>query len=217
MAATTATTSTTRRFPVSLATSPAQLEQINGLAHANLNTNVSAETASTQGFLSVAYPLSLLNEMLLTTPPLIALSSPSSVEHTPEQQHHHQQHPQTVVAYALAATPQLAHTNPFLAEAAAFLETEAILDGAPVKNLNYLLMAQICVAEEARGCGVVNDLYDAFKREYGGKYDFLFTEVRKENARSLKAHLKAGWRVFGTWKSTTTDSLWDTIVLDLRK
>ncbi|KAI8620784.1 hypothetical protein BC830DRAFT_1077561 [Chytriomyces sp. MP71] len=188
---------------VQLASNPAHLEQIHALMQTNMKHNL---TSLEEGFLSIEYSLPYLHEMHQTTPAIVVLAPSSS-------------HPNTdpvVVAYALAVDKDTARRHKELGEAIEIVDARCIFEGRALRDVRYVIMAQVCVAEGWRGKGLVQDMYALFTREYRDRgFELVETEVSKANERSMKAHLKSGWVAIDSLFMEGGD--WHIIVLDLTK
>ena len=61
-----------------------------------------------------------------------------------------------------------------------------------------MVVGQLCVAKNYRGLGLVQQMYQHFKKSLSGEYDYCITDVAENNPRSLKVHLKTGFQVINT-------------------
>ena len=50
--------------------------------------------------------------------------------------------------------------------------------------------------------GIVEKLYNQFRICYEMEFDYCITEISTQNPRSLKAHLKSGFKVVDTYRPT---------------
>jgi ribosomal protein S18 acetylase RimI-like enzyme len=64
--------------------------------------------------------------------------------------------------------------------------------GQLLKEVNYVVVGQLCVAEAFRGQGLVKRLYDYYRDCLASEY------VAQANTRSLNAHKKSGFQVIDT-------------------
>jgi hypothetical protein len=46
--------------------------------------------------------------------------------------------------------------------------------------------------------GLVQRMYDEYRRHLSGRYRYCLTDIDEQNPRSLKAHLKSGFRILDT-------------------
>ncbi|MEY4627693.1 MAG: hypothetical protein RLZZ595_19, partial [Bacteroidota bacterium] len=70
--------------------------------------------------------------------------------------------------------------------------------GQMLKEVNYVVVGQLCVGEGYRGQGLVKRLYDHYRDCLSDTYTYLITDVAQANTRSLKAHKNAGFIVIDT-------------------
>ena len=153
-----------------------EIEGIKKLQDQNLSTNISAEEAASQGFLTAAYTIEFLEEMNSFSPAIIAKDGDD------------------VVGYALVATQDIRTKHDLL---------EGLFDsidlceysGNILKEEKYVVVGQLCVAKSHRGQGLVHSLYGHFWDCLKDEYRYLVTDVAKSNTRSLGAHKKRGFEV----------------------
>jgi ribosomal protein S18 acetylase RimI-like enzyme len=87
---------------------------------------------------------------------------------------------------------------------------ECEYNGKLLREVNYVVVGQLCVAKEYRGMGLVQKLYNHFRECLQDTYDYCATDVAQANIRSLKAHKKTGFQVAGTL--TYGGVPWDIVV-----
>jgi hypothetical protein len=87
-------------------------------------------------------------------------------------------------------------------------------NGNNLCNCNYLIVGQLCVAKGYRGLGIVEDLYNYYKEIYSKNYEYLITDVARDNPRSLKAHMKSNFQIIHT--ISFDDNIFDVILWDWR-
>ena len=159
-----------------------QAQQVEALNQANMLDRLSAESVQTQGFLSALYPADLLLRMAVQTPAVIAMRHGrvvgflvlnSSVAYLPE--------------HKLAMSVLGQH----------------LYRGKPLAAYRFLRCGPLCVAQEARGCGVAKGLYAFAAREYPD-FDLLVVRVNQSNSPSLKTHHRLGFRHFATQSEPVT-------------
>ena len=73
-----------------------------------------------------------------------------------------------------------------------------------------MVVGQLCIQKEYRGLGLVQQIYQYFQKSLEGEFDYCITDVAKDNPRSLKAHMKAGFTVIETL--TYAGSSWDIVL-----
>lgn len=178
-----------------LVTRREELEQILQLQAVNLRDHVSAEQAVSQGFLTVAHTLDVLERMHALAPSVIAKDG------------------EKLVGYALVMPVEARAFVPILEPMFQLLETLS-WHGRPLHEFRYYVMGQVCVAEAWRGQGVFDALYREHRASYGARFDCTVTEVATRNTRSMRAHLRAGFEPIKTYRDATDE--WAVVVLGLR-
>lgn len=68
------------------------------------------------------------------------------------------------------------------------------IDGKPIRDGDYVVMGQVCIAHDYRGQGIFGQLYQALKQQLQHDFAYLITEVSDKNARSMGAHRALGFR-----------------------
>jgi len=88
--------------------------------------------------------------------------------------------------------------------------------GKPIQAVDYIVMGQVCVAQDHRGKGVFRGMYEHYRQCLSPHYKYCITEIATENTRSLGAHLSIG---FVRLKSYTTPSgySWNLVLWEWRK
>ena len=86
--------------------------------------------------------------------------------------------------------------------------------GQLLKEVNYVVVGQLCVGEGYRGQGLVKRLYDHFRDCLSSQYEYLITDVAQSNTRSLNAHKKSGFQVIDTLVYAGIG--WDIVLWDWR-
>ena len=156
-----------------------ELQGIRDLQEANLSTNLSAEEAAAEGFVTASYTLDFLRTMHRSHPSVIAKDGDK------------------VVGYALVATQEIRAHHDLLA--GLFHEIDAIVyEGHPLKERNYVVVGQLCVGKGYRAMGLATKMYLFYREVLQDKYDSCLTDVVQSNQRSLRAHEKTGFIVVGT-------------------
>ena len=161
---------------ITRARSKTELEAIAALQQANLKKNITPEEAAGQGFLTAEYSLQVLEEMHLQEPAIIALDGDK------------------LAGYALVTTKTIRDCHPLVTElfnAIDQLEYKQV----PLKQLNYVVVGQLCVGKGYRGQGLARHLYNHFRDSLAEKYPYCLTDVATANQRSLTAHKHAGFKV----------------------
>jgi ribosomal protein S18 acetylase RimI-like enzyme len=164
---------------VSRATTYNDLLGISTLQKLNLRKNIDDETANSQGFLTAEYTLDYLKAMHNVLPSVIAKDGDS------------------VVGYALVTTKEVRNGHDLIADLFNVIDTKSY-KGQLLKEVNYVVVGQLCVAEAYRGQGLVKKLYDYYRDYLSSEYEYLITDVAQANKRSLNAHKKSGFQVIDT-------------------
>jgi len=116
-----------------------------------------------------------------------------------------------VVGYALIVSKEIASKHDLL------FDLMNAIDGLKYKNtnlgtVNYILVGQLCVHMSYTGNGLVQKMYNLFKKKYVLIFDYCITDVATDNPRSLKAHVKTGFNILESFKYggiTWNIVLWD--------
>lgn len=156
--------------------SPSEIIGIRDLQALNLKQNITAEEANDQGFLTAAYTIEFLHEMNSASPSIIAKVGDK------------------VVGYALVATKEIRKGHDLI-EGLFDAIDECEYRGELLRDVNYVVVGQLCVAKEYRGQDLVQKLYGHFRDCLSNEFIYLVTDVAKANVRSLKAHKKRGFQV----------------------
>ena len=172
-----------------------ELQGILDLQQANLRINIGADTAASQGFLTAEYTLAFLKAMNDVSPSIIAKDGDE------------------VVGYALVATKEVRDGHDLMADLFNVIDTKTY-KGQLLKEVNYVVVGQLCVGEGYRGQGLVKRLYDHFRDCLSSQYEYLITDVAQSNTRSLNAHKKSGFQVIDTLVYAGIG--WDIVLWDWR-
>lgn len=179
-----------------LAKTDEDLKQILALQKLNYKTNISAEEAVSQGFVSIEHKFSLLKEMNADYPHIIAKSGGK------------------LVGYALIMLRKFGDMIDVLLP---MFERINVLDWKEksMADSSYFIMGQVCVAKDFRGKGVFSGLYAEMKERMKGDFDYLVTEVATRNARSMRAHEKVGFELLLNY-IVEGEEEWNIVLLDLK-
>ena len=159
------------------ATTKEDLQQILSLQSQNLAKNISPEEAKGQGFVTIEHDLATLEELSRPYGHVVARKKKND----------------DIVGYALTMLPQHRDLVPFLQPILKEIET-VTFDDKLVRDLNYCIMGQICIAKDFRGCGIFKDLYKKMSQTMkAARYDYIITGVALNNLRSRRAHEKVGF------------------------
>jgi len=159
---------------VTTAQSDQELKEIIALQTINLPKNISAEEAQKQGFVTVVHDFDMLKKMNEDEAHIIAKLDGK------------------VVGYCLAMTQKFKWEIPVLVPMFDKMD-EQTYKGKLIRDYNYITCGQVCVAKEARGQGVFDQLYHHYRDVYSSKYDLILTEIATRNQRSIRAHYRVGF------------------------
>ena len=169
----------TQQTIVTLQSKPSEIQGIKNLQNACQINNISEEEAKSEGFVTATYTIDFLTHMNQCTPSVVALDQ------------------NQVVGYALVCDKQSYGHHPLLDDL--FNQVDSLkFNGIELKNTNYILVGQLCVAKSHRGTGLVQRMYHHFKEKYANTYSYLITDVDERNVRSIKAHQKTGFEIIHT-------------------
>jgi ribosomal protein S18 acetylase RimI-like enzyme len=161
---------------VTRVSSQSEIVGIRDLQTLNLKQNITTEEAIDQGFLTASYSIEYLQEMNAASPAIIAKDGDK------------------VVGYALVATKDVRNGHELI-EGLFDAIDKSEYNGKLLKDVNYVVVGQLCVAKEYRGQDLVQKLYGHFRECLSKEFTYLVTDIAKTNARSLKAHKKSGFQV----------------------
>ena len=183
-------------FEFTTVSTAAEVSEILELQAANLPSALTPETMAREGFVSVHHDPSVLQRMNEEAPAIVAKVDGR------------------VVAYALVMPRSYAADVPILRSLFDRLDTLSWKGMLLRDNPRWFVMGQICVAEGYRGRGVFGGLYRAMAERYGRRFDFTVTDVATRNARSLRAHARAGFETLAIFTDFDTGEEWNVIALD---
>lgn len=165
---------------ITTAQTEADLTGILLLQQANLGRNLTPQEAATQGFVTVEHSLNELEKLNLTEKHIVAKEA------------------EKVVGYVLAMTPHSKTQIPVLIPMFEIFDHITYQNNI-VSTYRYMVVGQVCIAKSHRGTGLFYACYEAFRRQYAGKYRFAITEIAANNHRSLKAHSRMGFEAVHTY------------------
>ena len=157
------------------ATTDAHLRAILELQLRNLPERVAPHRHGSDGFVTARHTLELLQRMNHPHPHLIALDA------------------DRVVGYALVMTRKWRTELAVLIPMFEHID-RAVWDAQPMRDHNYVVMGQICIAQTHRGQGIFRGLYDELCRQLQPHFDYLVTMILRRNERSVRAHRAVGFR-----------------------
>lgn len=98
----------------------------------------------------------------------------------------------TVIGYLLAMTRESKSDIPILIPMFNAFD-DVIYHKKKISEYKYLVVGQVCIAEDWRGQGILDNCYTEYKRHFRDKYDFAITEILDKNKRSINAHKRIGF------------------------
>lgn len=171
-------------------------EEISGiktLQNSNLRSSLTEAEIQREGFVTAQYTLEFLELMNQQESSVIAKDGDQ------------------VVGYALVATRQILGKHALLDDLFAQIDKYQF-HGEELGKVNYVVVGQLCVAKSHRGQGLVQQMYDFYRKELSATYPYCLTDVDERNPRSIKAHLKSGFEILGTL--TFEGNLWHIVIWD---
>lgn len=183
---------------ITLARKKTELKQILKLQQRNHLETVDEDTAKDQGFVTAVHNYEVLEAMNTAAATVIAKDGTR------------------VVGYALTMKREFADDVPALTELF-YQQDEAIWNGSRLGDENYLVMGQICVAEEARGQRIPDRMYKYMRSCYSLHYTYLVTTIDARNMRSLRVHERVGFKELTRYTSEDTAKNWVIVIWEWRK
>jgi ribosomal protein S18 acetylase RimI-like enzyme len=177
------------------ATKVDELAQILKLQQAYHVSSLSVDDANRDGFVTVMHSMDLLKKMNLAAAQVIAKDG------------------EKVIGYALVMLKSFSDMIPVLQPMFNRLST-VNYGGKKVTDYSFYIMGQICVAENYRGKGVFDSLYQKHKELYSSSYDLCVTSVSTRNKRSMSAHERVGFETVLTFRDETDE--WNILVWNLK-
>jgi hypothetical protein len=182
---------------ITLARKKTELKQIIELQKKNHLTAVDDDTAKDQGFVTAVHEYKVLEAMNASAATVIAKAGT------------------LVVGYALTMKREFANDVPALTELF-HRQDEAIHRGDRLGDVGYLVMGQLCVAEEARGQRVADRMYKYMRSCYSLHYPYLITAIDARNTRSLRVHERVGFKDLLRFTSAETGKDWVIVIWNWR-
>ncbi len=145
-----------------------ELEGIKSLQDQNLKKNLSKADAETEGFVTAEYSIDFLQSLHEKSPSIIAKDD------------------DLVVGYALVALKSIREQHELLADLFNSIDKIAY-KGRLLKNSNYVVVGQLCVAKNYRGHGLVQQMYQHFKTSMSGKFEYCLTDIANNNHQVIKS------------------------------
>lgn len=159
-----------------LAATDQDLQGILTLQKQNLPTQLNPQETESQGFVTVNHTFALLKSMNDTAASIIAKDG------------------NEVVGYNIAMTKAFAKDIPVLVPMFKIMD-HLTFKGQSLKDINYIVCGQVCVAKAYRGQGIFDGMYQAYRQHYKEQFPLILTEIATRNTRSLKAHKRVGFEI----------------------
>lgn len=179
---------------ITLANTSADLEGILKLQKENHFSNLSAKEAIDQGFVTVKHEKVLLQRMNQHAKSIIAKDD------------------EKLIAYNIVMTKSFRKDIPILVP---MFEQMDLLrhKGLNLSEVDYVVCGQICIAKAYRGKGLFKQLYRGFRNHYSKTYPLILTEIAKQNKRSIRAHIKIGFDLVGSYQDAQGNN-WELVLWD---
>lgn len=178
---------------VRFAQSKEDYEAISALNTLNHKAFLTQDVIQSQGFVTWAYPVALLEKMAAYAPSVICTDGDN------------------LAGYALTAPLDCAAVHPELAQ---LLEKMKVVQfqGQPLSAYRHYIMGQLCVAEAYRGMGVVEMMYEFHRKQFYPRYEMMALTISTANTRSIRVHERIGFQEVhhfedhhGAWKAYVWD------------
>lgn len=163
-------------FQMHLTDAREDFEQIIALNKVNNREAVDEKLWASEGFLSLEFGIEQLERMRGSYKHVVAKSQGQ------------------VIGYTLVLLKENREVFPFFDPMFETI-TAAVIDGSNLRDLNYFVMAQICVEKKFRGKGVFNALYQKLANQMKSDYNKVVIEVSPKNIRSMNAHRRVGFEI----------------------
>ncbi|MTI29312.1 GNAT family N-acetyltransferase, partial [Xanthovirga aplysinae] len=112
-----------------------------------------------------------------------------------------------VIGYVLVMLKKFSEEIPVLLPMFCKID-ELSFEGTPLKDANYFVMGQVCIAKEFRGKSIFYRLYEGLKKQMSDDFTYVITEVATRNRRSIRAHEKIGFKTILQYNSELGEK-WD--------
>jgi len=157
-----------------------ELKAILSLQKANLKVNLTEQVIKEQGFVTCNHAYEILKLMNHPHPHIIAKDE------------------NDVVGYALVMQRTLSDKVPEITSMFQIIN-QLSWKGITLKESNYVVMGQVCVAKNYRGKGVFSGLYQCMFTSLKPHFEYIITDIATENTRSIRAHEKVGFQAVHTF------------------
>jgi hypothetical protein len=179
---------------ITQATTDLELDQILNLQLTNHKDTISKEDALKNGFVTVRHTKALLEEICKPYHHIIAKRSDQ------------------IVGYALVMLKEHGNRIPELAMMDQVL-SQLSFEGKALHTCTYVIMGQICIAENARGLHVFDKMYYYMQEYLHQDFDYIITEIAERNQRSMRAHQRVGFLKIHTYLEESIDEVWNIVLL----
>jgi GNAT superfamily N-acetyltransferase len=178
---------------ITVVTTRAESDQIIALQAQNQTAVLSEEVQREQGFVTVRHDPEVLWRMNQTAPSVIAKSG------------------DVLAGYCLMMPRSFRPHIPILDPL--FVMVEGLnYRGQSLRDANWFVMGQVCVAYDFRGQGVFDAMYHHLREVYSDRFDMVITEVAARNTRSLRAHQRVGFEDLLVYTDPNTGEVWHLVV-----
>jgi ribosomal protein S18 acetylase RimI-like enzyme len=180
---------------IKFAETDAELNQILQLQQSNHFYHLTDEEKRLNGFVTVKHDIELLKKMNAVAKQIIAIDN------------------DVVVGYALVMLREFSEVVPVLQPMFHMFNQLSYLN-KPLDDYSYYVMGQICIAATHRGQGIFEKLYLKHQEAYSSLFELCLTEISQYNLRSMKAHLKVGFKTIHSFQDET--DYWNIMLWDWR-
>lgn len=184
-----------KMIQIDTARTEADLMGILALQTQNLSRNLPSEVQQAQGFVTLQYTLSQMQQMHKLGPSVIAKDG------------------DRVVGYAITAMPGALAFVPELESLFALLDTVPY-EGQMLNMYPYYVVGQVCVDKDYRGQGIFDRLYQKHRAVYSDRFRLFITDISARNTRSLRAHERVGFRAVHSFHEPAAAEEWVVVVWD---
>lgn len=178
---------------VKLVESDDELAGILSLQARNLKRNLTKEEIEHEGFVTAEYNMEIMKRMHEVRASVIAKDG------------------NEVVGYLIATTKAIKPHHGLLSEF--FDQLDQIeYNGKSLKEVDYMLGGQVCVAKGYRGKGLFVEMHNFYRDAMKADFPYCITDIDFANVGSLRAHEKVGFKelkVVHYWGVTWKIVIWD--------
>ena len=172
-----------------------ELQQIIELQAQNLPHCLDEQQKKEQGFVTVQHSLELLQ--LMNSPYAHTIAKADD----------------KVVGFALTMQKSFADAIPVLVPMFRLID-RLEFNKKPLKDVNYVVMGQICIHKDYRGQGIFGGLYQNMEERLEAHFELMITEIATRNTRSMRAHQKVGFEPLLRYQTSTEE--WQIVLWDWR-